>query len=182
MSLSSKIHSLVQRIAAEFKALRRDIGNPLDLTTTDRSSLVSAINEVRALIDATPGLNLIDDGNPSATGTTFSAAGIISRLDQLKADILGGADGAFDTLKELQDALANDSSGLAALTQALDARLRTDADQNLTLEAQAQARFNIGAISVEAVGDTEIDLVSVFAEALTPMPTDASFASALMEG
>jgi capsid protein len=181
MSLASKIHSLVQRIAAEFKALRRDLGNPLDLSTTDRSSLVSAINEVRALIDATPGLNIIDDAMASSMSTTFSAAAIINRLDQLKADILGGADGAFDTLKELQDALASDQSGLAALTQAIDARVRTDADQNLTLEGQAQARFNIGAISVEAVGDTDADLVTVFTDALQTSPS-SSFASSLMDG
>jgi capsid protein len=181
MSLASKIHSLVQRVAAEFKAIRRDLGNPLDLTTTDRSSLVNAINEVRALIDATPGLNIIDDAAGSATTTTFSAAGIVSRLDQLKADILGGADGAFDTLKELQDALANDSSGLAALTQALDARVRTDADQNLTVEAQDQACRNISAASAASIGDTETDLVSIFSDALATAPS-SSFASSLMDG
>ena len=166
MSLASKIHALVQRVAAEFKATRRDLGNPLDLTTTDRSSLVNAINEVRALIDVTPGLNVIDDAASSATTTTFSAAGIVSRLDQLKADILGGADGAFDTLKELQEALASDSSGIAALSQAIDARVRCDADQGLTVAAQTQARVNIRAVSVDDVGDTETDFVVGFRDAL----------------
>lgn len=166
MSLVSRIESLILRLAAEFKAIRRDLGNPTELTTRDQTSLVAAINEVRALIDVTPGLNIIDDENPNAVGTTFSASGIVRRLDQLKADILGGADGAFDTLKELQDALASDASGIAALTRALEARVRHDEPQDLTVDAQAQARQNIGAVSAEAVGDTEVDFVVVFRDAL----------------
>ncbi len=166
MSLISKIQSLVIGVAAEFKALRRDLGNPTALTTMAQSNLVAAINEVRALIDATPGLNLINDANPNATATTLSAAGILSRLEQLKSDILGGADGAFDTLKELQEALASDTSGIAALSQAIDARLRCDADQGLTVTAQTQARVNIRAISVDEVGDTETDFVVGFRDAL----------------
>ena len=130
MSLVSRIESLILRLAAEFKAIRRDLGNPTELTTRDQSNLVAAINEVRALIDVTPGLNIIDDENPNAVGTTFSASGIVRRLDQLKADILGGADGAFDTLKELQDALAGDASGIAALTRALESRVRFDEPQD----------------------------------------------------
>jgi capsid protein len=166
MSLVYRIESLILRLAAEFKAIRRDLGNPTELTTRDQSNLVAAINEVRALIDVTPGLNIIDDENPNAVGTTFSASGIVRRLDQLKADILGGADGAFDTLKELQDALAGDASGIAALTRALESRVRHDEPQELTVESQEQARQNIGAASAEAVGDTEVDLVAVFRDAL----------------
>ena len=166
MSLVSRIESLILRLAAEFKAIRRDLGNPTELTTRDQSNLVAAINEVRALIDVTPGLNIIDDENPNAGSTTFSASGIVRRLDQLKADILGGADGAFDTLKELQDALASDASGIAALTRALESRVRHDEPQDLTVDSQVQARQNIGAVSAEAVGDTEVDFVVVFRDAL----------------
>ncbi len=156
----------LQSLLNEFKAIRRDLGNPTELTTRDQSNLVAAINEVRALIDVTPGLNIIDDENPNAVSTTFSASGIVRRLDQLKADILGGADGAFDTLKELQDALAGDASGIAALTRALESRVRFDEPQDLTVDSQAQARQNIGAASAEAVGDTEVDLVALFRDAL----------------
>ena len=166
MSLVSRIESLILRLAAEFKAIRRDLGNPTELTMRDQSNLVAAINEVRALIDVTPGLNIIDDENPNAVSTTFSASGIVRRLDQLKADFLGGADGAFDTLKELQDALASDASGIAALTRALESRVRHDEPQDLTVDSQAQARQNIGAVSAEAVGDTEVDFVVVFRDAL----------------
>ena len=88
------------------------------------------------------------------------------RINQLKTDILGGADGAFDTLKELQDALAGDASGIAALTRALESRVRFDEAQDLTVDSQAQARQNIGAVSAEAVGDTEVDFVVVFRDAL----------------
>ena len=75
MSLVSRIESLILRLAAEFKAIRRDLGNPTELTTRDQSNLVAAINEVRALIDVTPGLNIIDDENPNAVSTTFLPTG-----------------------------------------------------------------------------------------------------------
>ena len=35
MSLVSRIESLILRLAAEFKAIRRDLGNPTELTTRD---------------------------------------------------------------------------------------------------------------------------------------------------
>ena len=153
MSLVRNIASLATRIALELKAARQRIG-----------ALEGRLPPGETVV--TPGLNIIDDENPNAVSTTFSASGIVSRLDQLKADILGGADGAFDTLKELQDALASDASGIAALTRALESRVRFDEPQDLTVDSQAQARQNIGAVSAEAVGDTEVDFVVVFRDAL----------------
>jgi capsid protein len=166
MSLASKIHALVQNVAAEFSAIRRDLGNPQNLSTANKTSLVDAINELRALIQATPGLTVIDDSNVSATGTTFSAMGVMARLDQLKSDLLGGADAAFDTFREFQEQLTSDHSGFVALLQALDVRLRLDGEQALSEGAQAQGRRNLGAVASADIGDTDLDLVSLFREAL----------------
>jgi hypothetical protein len=44
--------------------------------------------------------------------------------------------------------------------------VRFDEAQDLTVDSQAQARQNIGAVSAEAVGDTEVDFVVVFRDAL----------------
>lgn len=44
-------------------------------------------------------------------------------LDALKADLLGGADAVFDTLKELQTAILDDQTGIAALLAAVDKRV-----------------------------------------------------------
>lgn len=158
MSLQTQLHSLVLRLAQEFNKVQQRTGSLADLNTADKSSLVAAINEL--LGSATTALG-IDDDNLSAT-STFSSNKIVTLLDELKSSLLGGADEAFDTLLELQQALQNDQSGLAAVLAALDHRLRVDEAQTLTPEEQAIARSNIGAAAVEDLGDTTVDWVAVF--------------------
>jgi capsid protein len=166
MSLQVRIESLVLRLAAEFKTIYGQVGTLASLSTTDKTSLVAAINGLRTQIDMVAGTTVIDDANAAATSTTFSASKITSLLDALKADLLGGADAAFDTLKELQDAILNDQTGIAALLAAVDKRVRFDAAQALTAEEQEQARQNIGALAAVAVGDPETDFVAIFETAL----------------
>jgi capsid protein len=166
MSLQVRVESLVLRLAAEFKTLYGQVGTLANLSTTDKTSLVSAINELRTQIETVAAVTVIDDLHPASTSTTFSASKITSLLDALKADLLGGADAAFDTLKELQDAILNDQSGIAALLAAIDKRVRYDAAQSLTAAEQNQARQNIGAIAATAIGDPETDFVAIFETAL----------------
>ncbi|MGD7196464.1 hypothetical protein ACQCRG_26230, partial [Ralstonia pseudosolanacearum] len=70
------------------------------------------------------------------------------------------------TLKELQEAILKDESGIAALLAAVDRRVRFDAAQALTADEQAQARQNIGAMAASAIGDPETDFVPAFEAAL----------------
>lgn len=166
MSLQVRIESLVLRLAAEFKTIHGLVGTLANLSTTDKTSLVSAINELRTQIDVVSASTVIDDANAAATTTTFSASRITSLLDALKADLLGGADAAFDTLKELQDAILNDQTGIAALLAAVDKRVRFDAVQALTSQEQAQARQNIGAVAAIDIGNPDTDFVAIFETAL----------------
>ena len=69
----------------------------------------------------------------------------------LKNEILGGAGEAYDTLKEIEDILQNNSDTVAAL-QALKL-VKYDAPQELTTDEQAQARSNIGAADATTVAD-----------------------------
>jgi capsid protein len=167
MSLQSRIESLVLRLATEFKTIYGQVGTLANLSTTDKINLVAAINELRAQIATLEGVTVIDDASSASLSTTFSASKITSLLDALKADLLGGADAAFDTLKELQTAIQNDQSGIAALLAAVNARVRFDAAQSLTDAEQTQARSNIGAMSSVAVGDPDTDFVAIFESALT---------------
>ncbi|WP_127476575.1 hypothetical protein [Sulfurivermis fontis] len=162
MSLQTQIHSLVLRVAEEFNTVKGRTGVLTDLTTTDKSSLVAAINEVKAAVLAATS---IDDTQASTT-TTYSSNKIVTLLDALKADILGGADPAYDTLLELQQALQNDQSGIAALTAAIETRVRFDAPQTLTAVERQQARDNIGAVGVDDIGDVNTDFVAIFNAAL----------------
>jgi len=162
MSLATRIESLVIRVAQEFNDVRAKAGNLANLTTTDKSNLVAAINELKAAVVAS---NVIDDAHIAAT-TTYSSNKIVSLLDALKTEILGGADAAYDTLVEIQQLLQNGTSGLDALLAAVNNRVRFDAAQSLTLAEQLQARSNIGAVAATDVGNTDTDFVAVFVGAL----------------
>ena len=162
MSLQTQLNSFVLRVAEEFNTVKGRTGTLTALTTTDKSSLVAAINELKAAIVTAV---MIDDLQVSTT-TTYSSNKVVTLLDALKADILGGADPAYDTLLELQQALQNDQSGIAALTSAIDKRVRFDAAQTLTVLEQQQARTNIGAVAATDIGDVATDFVALFEAAL----------------
>jgi capsid protein len=162
MSLQTQLNSFVLRVAEEFNTVKGRTGTLTALTTTDKSSLVAAINELKAAIVTAV---MIDDLQVSTT-TTYSSNKVVTLLDALKADILGGADPAYDTLLELQQALQNDQSGIAALTSAIDKRVRFDAAQTLTVLEQQQARTNIGAVATTDIGDVATDFVAIFEAAL----------------
>ena len=160
MSLQTRIESLVLRIAQEFNAVNAKTGALANLTTADKSNLVSAINELKTMV-----ANGIDDASITLT-STYSSSKIVSLLDALKTEILGGADAAYDTLVEIQQYLQNNTSGLDALLTAVNVRVRFDAAQTLTVLEQQQARTNIGAVALTAVGDTDTDFVAIFEAAL----------------
>lgn len=162
MSLATRIESLVIRVAQEFNDVRAKAGNLANLTTTDKSNLVAAINELKAAVVSSA---VIDDAQ-IATTTTYSSTKIVSLLDALKTEILGGADAAYDTLVEIQQLLQDGTSGLDALLAAVNSRVRFDAAQSLTEAEQLQARSNIGAVAVSDVGNTDTDFVAVFVGAL----------------
>ena len=162
MSLATRIESLVIRVAQEFNDVRAKAGNLANLTTTDKSNLVAAINELQAAVMSSA---VIDDAHVAAT-TTYSSNKIVSLLDALKTEILGGADAAYDTLVEIQQLLQNGTSGLDALLAAVNNRVRFDAAQTLTVAEQLQARSNIGAVAASDVGNTDTDFVAVFVGAL----------------
>jgi len=166
MSLQTRLESLVLRLAAEFKTIYGQVGTLSNLSTTDKTNLVSSINELRTQISTLAGITLIDDVNAAGTATTFSASKITTLLDALKADLLGGADAAFDTLKELQTAILSDQTGINALLTAVNARVRFDAAQALTAVEQDQARQNIGAVSALDIGNFDTDFVAAFEAAL----------------
>jgi capsid protein len=162
MSLQTQLHSFVLRAAQEFNTLSAKIGSLATLSTTDKTNLVAAINELKTAVNASTSIN----DSQVTTTTTYSSSKIVTLLDALKNEILGGADAAYDTLLELQQAIQADQSGITALLDAVNKRVRYDAAQTLTAAEQAQARSNIGAVAASDVGDTAFDFVAAFEAAL----------------
>lgn len=168
MSLETKIVALAQAMGTDVKALRLAQGDLTSLTTTAKTSLVAAINELVLLVADSGGAG-IDDGATSGGAVTWSVDKITSSItaarNALKDELVGGAGAALDTLAELAAALGDNPNFATTIATELGNRVRYDAAQVLTLEQQSQARSNIGAASAAAIGDPERDLAAVYAAA-----------------
>lgn len=171
-------------------AIRDAQGQRGSLTTTDKDSLVDAINEVvaslAALRQVVESKTEIDDSVATATNV-WSALKTTTKISEscaaVKNEILNGAGSAYDTLKELADLITTNKSAIEALQGLAAGHVKFDAAQSLTAAQKTQARSNIGAASTDEVadakkagtdasaaletfkgevGDPHIDLVSIF--------------------
>lgn len=185
MSLATRLSDLAYAIGTDMKAFRVMItgasaGDINGLTTTDKTSVVAAINEVNAKPtsgappDATIAVKGIVElatlaevtaGADSARAVT--PEGVRQERLALKAEILGaGVPGALDTLDELAAALGDDANFAATITTALANRVRVDtAAQGLDATQQGNARTNIAAVGTADIGNFDADLVAVYVAA-----------------
>ncbi|CAK0771449.1 conserved hypothetical protein [Gammaproteobacteria bacterium] len=135
MSLELRLSALVIAIGADIKKLIANNGDLSLLSTTEKTSIAAAINEIYLLINTTV---------PTPVNNALLA---------LRNEILGGASSVYNVLQELQILLANNPNVDAILTS-IGNRVRYDAPQQLTLNQQTQACVNIG------VGNPEHDFLS----------------------
>lgn len=161
MSLESRIISLAQAIGADVKALRAERGNLASLSTTAKSNLVDAINEIYSIVGN--GATINDSAGNGNTTVTWSADKIYDSIEAAKVavqnSILGGASAAYDTLLELEQLATSNSSTATALATAVNNRVRYDAAQTLTTAQQLQACTNIG------IGNPESDFSATYSAA-----------------
>jgi hypothetical protein len=173
MSLSTNVSDLATAVATALKSTRMLVnGNAADLsalTTTAKTNLVAAVNEVA---DAVAGTSGIDDG-VTGTTTTWSSSKIGTEIDTATAALVDAAPTTLDTLNELAAALGDDANFATTTSTALGNRVRVDAVQSFTAPQQAQARTNIAAASAADlstlstnVGSTTTDFAAVFTAAL----------------
>jgi len=162
MSLETQIIALAQAIGADIKDVRAKQGDLTSLTTTAKTSLVAAINELKAALGSA-GAAINDTAGNGDASVTWSADKIFDTIEAAKAavksDLTNGAAAALDTLSELAAALGNDPSFAATMATALSNRVRYDATQTLTGPQQLQACNNIG------VGDPEHNFVADYTTA-----------------
>lgn len=155
MSLQAQLVALTQSIAADIKAIYLNEGRLPSLTTTEKSNLVSAINELKTLI-ATTTVALISDVSTVSTTKTYSIDKINLQISAAISALEDGAPTAMNTLKELADAIASDETGISGLVTAMGNRIRFDATQTITELQQITACENIG------VGNPTTDFVYVY--------------------
>ena len=158
LSLEQRVTLLAQGIAADIKTLKTEAGTLSGLSTTAKSNLVAAINEIYTLA---AGAGAIADGAAlSSTDKTWSINKIddtlTAAIDALRTELKNGAGAALDTFKELQDAIGNDPTFAATLATQMSKRVRFDAAQVLTVGEQLQACTNLG------IGDPDFDFLAAY--------------------
>ena len=158
-TLVVRISDLATRMATECKSLRTLVNaNGADLsalTTTQKASLVAAINELKTALDAL-GTPITISDSTSSTTQVWSSSKVASEITAAKNALTSGAAAALDTLSELASALGNDANFASTITTALGYRLRFDAAQTLTTEQKTQACANLG------IGEPDTDFVTTF--------------------
>jgi len=159
MSLETRIVALAQAIGADVKSLTARQGDLTSLSTTAKTNIVAAINELYAAL----GNNIDDLAGDGATTVTWSANKIYDTIEAAKSaiknELIGGSAAALDTLKELAAALNNDPNFATTIATELGNRVRFDAAQTLTTAQKLQTCTNIG------VGDPERDLAAAYVTA-----------------
>lgn len=159
MTLQTNLQSLITAIATDIKTLTTKQGNLANLTTTEKSNLVGALNELKSAINNIDLTALLADTTTNSTTKTWSINKIKSEISASISALVNGAPEALDTLKELADLLSSNDSAITSLVTAVSNRVRFDAAQTLTTEQQAQACTNIG------IGNPETDLAAAYATA-----------------
>lgn len=151
--------SAINELVGRCNGFVTSIGTLANLNTTAKTSLVAAINELQASSGGGGSL-ILDTAGAGILDKTWSADKIISAtaasIAALKTELVGGAQAALDTFKEIQDALGNDPTFAATLATSMSKRVRFDAAQTLTVLEQQQACANLG------IGDPTVDYKAMY--------------------
>lgn len=179
MSIVTRVSDLATRVATDVKGIRTlvngNVANLAGLNFGAKTNIVAALNELHALIVLleSSGGAVINDASVSSATQTYSINKILALMTQLttdfgaadvalKAEILGGVGGAYDTLIEIQDKFTDLDLDLAGFLTNISNRLRFDMAQTLTAPQKAQVCANAGALSLVQSGDPDTNFVTVF--------------------
>lgn len=150
-----RITELAQAIAADIKQLTTNQGTLTELTTTDKTSLVKAINELKSSITNATSIN----DTIMSTSATWSSNKINTSINNAVSALVDGAGTTLDTLKELAAALGNDANFATTIATQMGKRVRVDAAQTFTVTEQAQGCANLG------IGNPDTNFVAAYTTA-----------------
>lgn len=152
----------IKQVGQDIATLKNRLGQLTNLSTTEKNSLVGAVNELKATIDTKSGGATINDASTLAT-EVYSAAKVIEIINTAKSDIkndlVNGSSAALDTFYEFAAALNNDPTFATTVANALNNRLRFDAVQSLTTAQKQMAASNLG------IDDPTIDMLATYTTA-----------------
>ncbi len=146
MKLQERISATNAQIATDIKLLGTRIGDVTSLTTTEKTNLVGAVNELKTAITNASSGSDVDDK-------------IATAIASLKSEILDNSPTALDTLNELSAALNNDPNFATTLATKMGNKVDFSTAQTLTKEQKTQACENIG------IGDPDTDFLTAYTTA-----------------
>lgn len=115
-TLEQRLSAVIQAIGADIKILKTAKGDLTSLSTTAKTNLVDALNEIFTLAN-----------------TKASSTDITSAINTLKTEIMGtGVPEALNTLKEIATYIQSDETLGVSLSTAITKRVRFDDAQTLT--------------------------------------------------
>jgi len=146
ISLFGKIGLDVKGLQDAQSTLESNQGDIATLSTTDKTSVVNAINEVKAQVNNIDLTALLDDSSVAAD-KGWSSQKIVAEMQAKFDSIIAGAPGTLDTLNEIAAVLQNNPDILTTIQAALAKAVRVDIEQTFTTVEKVQGRANIGAAS-----------------------------------
>ena len=142
----AQITTLLKQVNSTLKSNQGDL---LQLTTTQKSSLVAALNEIKASISSSPSIS----DTTTTTTNTWSSWFFSAEITKAINNLINGADVSSDTLKELADKIT-------ALAQADNGLVSAKVSQSFTAPEKLQARNNIDVYSKAEIGDINTNFVA----------------------
>lgn len=145
-TLSNQISALATQVGTDVKQIIANVGDLSQLTTTQKASLVVALNELKAnLQDIADSVGATINDSTIVDNQTWSSQKISSAITDAVNALVNGAPETLDTLQELATAIETNQDAISALQTIAAGHVKYTEAQSLTTEQQQQARSNIGA-------------------------------------
>lgn len=123
----------------------------------DIFNIQSSISEINNQIQNITIGSFLDDTLNNSIEKTWSINKIKDQMDKLEIKIrnfiLGNHQASYDALQSLAQALDNDPNMATSIANELGNCVKTNIEQNFTLEQQTKARNNIGAVALSELGE-----------------------------
>lgn len=151
MDILTELDLLTGRIAVEFNSVNTSIGDKDSLSTSAKSSIVEAINEIKSNISVLEGVDLVRDDLNSSSTYIWSINKIKSNTSFLIDSLWTNVPQEYDSLKKISDKL-ND------LTVEVSDRVSYSSSDNKSTSEKSQARANIDAPSTGELSNVQEEL------------------------
>lgn len=188
MSLQTRLSDLITAIGTDWKTIWANTGNKSALNTTDKASLVAAINEVN--LKPTGGVSILDTDPGTSTTTTYSANKIKALNDVKATDTLVVHNTGAETIagvKTFSSAPVVPSAAFAidrinGLQTALDAKpvIADGSATNATATTYSANKINAAiSAAVAALVGSAGSTLDTLGEIATALGNDASLSATL---